>query len=165
MQQSYARVMGVIEKLPPATLVEDALQICADEFSSLRVEVIREFHEVPRISVDKHKVLQILINLLSNAKYAMKENSNHSDKRLILGINPNGTDRIRITVKDTGIGISPENLTRIFGFGFTTKKDGHGFGLHLGAIAAKEMGGALTAFSDGIGHGACFTLELPVARN
>jgi signal transduction histidine kinase len=71
-------------------------------------------------------------------------------------------DRIRIEVADTGVGIPPENLTRIFGFGFTTRRNGHGFGLHSGALAAREMGGSLQAFSQGVGHGATFTLELPV---
>jgi signal transduction histidine kinase len=68
-------------------------------------------------------------------------------------------------MRDTGCGIPHENLTRIFSHGFTTKKDGHGFGLHSGAIAAKEMGGILTAESEGAGHGATFMLELPIAEN
>jgi signal transduction histidine kinase len=66
-------------------------------------------------------------------------------------------------VRDTGTGISPENLTRVFQLGFTTKKEGHGFGLHSGANAAKEMGGNLTVHSDGPGKGAAFTIELPAA--
>ena len=72
-----------------------------------------------------------------------------------------GDGRIRISVMDNGVGISPENLTRIFSHGFTTRKGGHGFGLHSGALAAREMGGSLTAHSDGPGRGATFTLELP----
>jgi signal transduction histidine kinase len=74
----------------------------------------------------------------------------------------NGEGRIKISVHDNGVGISPENLARIFNHGFTTRKDGHGFGLHSGALAAKEMGGSLTVHSDGPGKGASFTLELPV---
>jgi signal transduction histidine kinase len=70
---------------------------------------------------------------------------------------------VAITVRDNGIGIAPENLTRIFGHGFTTKKDGHGFGLHSGALAAKQMNGSLSVHSDGLGKGASFTLELPAA--
>ena len=70
---------------------------------------------------------------------------------------------MKIAVCDTGIGIAPDNLVKIFNHGFTTKKDGHGFGLHSGANAAKEMGGSLTAHSDGLGQGATFTLELPAA--
>jgi two-component system, NtrC family, sensor kinase len=68
---------------------------------------------------------------------------------------------VKIAVIDNGIGIPPENLTRVFEHGFTTRKEGHGFGLHNGALAAKQLGGSLTAYSDGPGKGAKFTLELP----
>jgi signal transduction histidine kinase len=78
-----------------------------------------------------------------------------------LRVGLNGNNRVKISVVDNGIGISRENLTRIFAHGFTTRKDGHGFGLHSGALAAKELGGALLVHSDGPGRGAVFTLELP----
>jgi len=112
--------------------------------------------------VDRHKVLQILINLLRNAKYAMDARSGHA-KRLVVRVGVSSPNRVRITLADNGVGIDSEHLTRIFNHGFTTKKDGHGFGLHSGANAAKEMGGTLTAHSGGPGQGAEFTLELPVA--
>jgi signal transduction histidine kinase len=76
-----------------------------------------------------------------------------------------GDGRIKISVMDNGVGIPAENLNRIFSHGFTTKKDGHGFGLHSGALAVREMGGSLAAQSDGPGKGATFTLELPCDRN
>jgi signal transduction histidine kinase len=70
---------------------------------------------------------------------------------------------VKIVVKDNGVGIPSENLAKIFSHGFTTKKDGHGFGLHSGANAAREMGGSLVARSNGPGPGAEFTLELPMS--
>ena len=124
------------------------------------VRVVRQFDPVPLILLDKHKVLQILVNLISNAKYALT-NSTSGERRLALGVHLNGDNLVRISVADNGIGIAPENLTRIFAHGFTTRKDGHGFGLHSGALAAREMGGALRADSEGLGKGATFTLELP----
>src|SRR5207248_8020484 len=108
----------------------------------------------------KHQVLQILINLLRNAKYACDE-SGRPDKQIILRAR-NGNGSIKISVADNGVGIPAENMTRIFNHGFTTRKDGHGFGLHSGALAAKELGGRLTAHSDGHGQGAIFTFELPL---
>ena len=69
-----------------------------------------------------------------------------------------------IGVRDNGVGIPAENLQRIFSFGFTTKRDGHGFGLHSSAVAAQEMDGSLLAHSDGRGNGAEFVLELPVVK-
>jgi len=115
------------------------------------------------MNVEKHKILQILVNLVRNAQYACDE-SGRADKRLTMRV-ANGGGRMKITVMDNGVGIPPENLTRIFNHGFTTRKGGHGFGLHGGALAAKEMGGSLTVHSDGIGHGAVFTLDLPCTTN
>jgi C4-dicarboxylate-specific signal transduction histidine kinase len=110
--------------------------------------------------VDRHKVLQILINLVRNAKYACDE-VERPDKRMTVRVFQEAI-RITISVADNGIGIPAENLTRIFNHGFTTRKNGHGFGLHSGAIAARELGGALHAHSDGPRQGATFTLELPL---
>jgi signal transduction histidine kinase len=114
---------------------------------------------VPPITVDKHKVLQILVNLVRNAKYACDE-SGRSDKLLTLRIEgaPGG---VRICVIDNGVGIPAENMSRLFTHGFTTRVDGHGFGLHSGALAAQELGGSLRVMSDGPGLGATFVLELP----
>ncbi len=160
MQQSYARMSGVAETLPVTELVEDALRMNSGALVRHDVQVIKEFEEVPPVSVDQHKVLQILVNLIRNAKYACDE-SGRPDKRLWMRVTK-GDDRVRIAVTDNGVGIPPENLTRIFGHGFTTRKDGHGFGLHSGALAAKEMGGNLSVQSEGVGRGATFTLELPL---
>ena len=162
MQQSYARVSGVFETLPAVQLVEDTIAMNIGAFERHGVALERDFAAVPLVCVDRHKVLQILINLIRNAKYAL-DDSKRSDKRLKIRIAPGLKDTVRIILIDNGIGISSENLTRIFGHGFTTKKDGHGFGLHSGANAAREMGASLTAASEGPGKGATFTLELPSA--
>ena len=160
MQQSYATVVGITENLNPVDLIEDALRMNAGSFLKHELELVREFApDLPRVSVDKHKVLQILINLLRNAKYAC-DDSGRTDKRVtVRAVRENGS--VRITVADNGVGIPQENLTRIFNHGFTTRDTGHGFGLHSGANAAKEMSGSLTPYSDGPGLGAAFTLELP----
>jgi len=159
MQQDYATFGGVKEIINMVDLVEDGLRMNRGALNRHGVEIVREFEQVPSLNAEKHKILQILVNLLRNAKHACQE-SRRDDKRLTIRVT-NGDDRIRISVIDNGVGISPENLTRIFNHGFTTRKDGHGFGLHSGALAAKEMGGSLTAQSDGTGLGAAFTLELP----
>ena len=160
MQQSYAKVSGVVEFHSLPALVEDALRMHLTSLSHHDVHVIRNFDPVPDVLVDKHKILQILVNLISNAKYALSD-SNAAERCLTLGVSMDPDNRVRVSVADNGIGIASDNLTRIFNHGFTTKKDGHGFGLHSGAIAAREMGGALLVRSDGLGKGATFTLELP----
>ena len=164
MQQNYARVSGVTELVPVRDLVEDALKMHAEAYLRHAVHLTRDYQEVPAIRVDKHKVLQILINLFHNAKYACDE-SGRTDKEVTVRIATNGNGRVKIEMADNGVGIAPENLARIFAYGFTTRKGGHGFGLHSGALAARELGGALKVRSDGLGQGAVFTLELPMTAS
>ena len=159
-QQSLAKVSGLTEILNVTDVVEEALRLNQNSLAAHRLQIIREFAAVPEITVEKHKVLQILVNLVQNAKQACKA-TDRDDRQMTLRI-LNDQDRVRISVSDNGVGIPVENLTRIFNHGFTTKKTGHGFGLHNAANAAKAMGGDLYVHSAGVGHGATFTLELPI---
>lgn len=164
MQQSYATVIGVVETLDPTTLFEDALRMNTAALLRHDVRVVREFQPVPPISVEKGKVLQILINVIRNAKYACDDGQQQygiAEKVITLRLEAAPDGGVRLSVSDNGIGIAPENLTRIFGHGFTTRAYGHGFGLHSSALAAQEMRGSLTAASDGLGRGATFVLEIP----
>ncbi len=160
MQQAYARPSGVMETIGLVELVEDSLRINSGSLARHEVEVQCEFEIRPTITTDKHKVIQILINLIRNAEHACVE-GRRTKKRITVRTTA-GEGCVKIEVIDNGVGIRPENLTRIFQHGFTTRAHGHGFGLHSGALAAKELGGALRVSSDGPGRGAVFTLELPV---
>lgn len=163
-QQSLAGPSAVIETVRPAELVEESLRLGADAIARHGVTVVRDFRDVPAAELDKARVLQILVNLVDNAARAM-ESAPPESRRLTLAVSaaaePAG-ERLRISVRDTGDGIATENLTRIFAHGFTTRHGGHGFGLHSSALAAVEMGGTLTARSDGPGQGSDFTLEVPL---
>jgi PAS domain S-box-containing protein len=159
MQQSYAKISGVVETVKINDLVEDALRLNLGALQRHGVTVLREFEDLPPVDVEKHKILQILVNLVRNAKYACDE-SIRIDKLMTLRVARND-GHVKISVTDNGVGIPAENLTRIFNHGFTTRKDGHGFGLHSAVLAAMEMGGSLSVHSDGAGEGATFTLELP----
>lgn len=162
MQQNYAKVAGVVEKTALLDIVEDALRIHSGAYIRHGVVVERQFEIQPTVFVDRHKILQILGNILSNAKYACDGSSN-KDKKVIVLVQAMPENRVRIVITDTGMGIEPENLTRIFSQGFTTRKDGHGFGLHGSALSAKEIGGTLSVHSDGRERGATFTLEIPTS--
>ena len=159
-QQSYARVSGVEEHTSLAEVIEDAIQINHAGLERHHVRLVREFENLPPAQANKQKVVQILVNLINNGKYALSHGE-QQDKVMRIRLHRHGEDRFRIQVTDNGIGIAAENLTKIFRHGFTTKKNGHGFGLHSGAIAAKEMDGSLSVHSDGLGKGTTFTLELP----
>jgi signal transduction histidine kinase len=160
MQQSYAKLSGLKVAVKTSDIVEDALRMNSPAMSRHEVQVVREYRDDPNIIVDKHQVLQTLVNLIRNARHACDE-SEVSNKQIKLRIGRHGTDRVRIQVEDNGVGITSENLGRIFTRGFTTRPDGHGFGLHSCLMATQEMGGVLTGHSDGPGLGAVFTLDLP----
>ena len=163
MQQTYAKPAGITEPVQAVELVEDALRINGGALARLQVQIVREYDpHLPTINIDKHKVLQILVNLISNAGHACAQ-SQRGDKRLTIRLGDEH-NHIQFCIADNGIGIAPENLTRIFSLGFTTRADGHGFGLHSGALAAKEMGGTLRSHSEGPDLGATFILELPVGN-
>ncbi len=162
MQQHYTTVLGVIETVKAAEILEDALRMNAAGILRHGVTVLREYAEIAPLSIERHKVLQILVNLISNAKYAL-DGVEH-DRRLTLRIAPARPGFVALSVADNGIGIPAENLRRIFEHGFSTRKGGHGFGLHSSALAARELGGSLRALSDGAGLGATFILELPVTN-
>jgi signal transduction histidine kinase len=160
LQQSHSKTKGLIEPTSIEELVEDTLKINAEMITRNKVQVKREIANLSTILLDRHKVLQILTNLISNAIYALAQ-SNRDDKILKIQVKESKSGFIRIDVSDNGIGIPKENLTRIFEHGFTTKKTGHGFGLHSTALSANELNGSIKVHSDGPGKGAVFTVELP----
>lgn len=160
-QQSYAVAVSVVETVPVPELIDDALRMSAGSLARQEVTVVKEIADLPLLSLDRHRVLLILVNLISNAKQAL---DGVVDRSPCITLDASLADGsvLRITVTDNGNGIAPEYLARIFSHGFTTRKDGHGFGLHSCALAAQEMGGSLTVHSDGAGQGATFTLDIPL---
>ena len=161
-QQNHARVVGIVEPLHVAPLVDDALRMNASALEKSWIVVDRQYDDVPPAMLDRHKVLQILVNLIRNAKDAI-DDAHAEDRRISITVRKGAGGYIETVFADTGAGIAEENLTRIFSHGFTTRKQGHGFGLHSAALAAQQMAGCLSARSDGPGKGATFTLELPLA--
>lgn len=160
-QQSYAGAPSMKEPVQISTLMEDALRMNAGALSRHNVTVVKHYGQVPEVLGDKHRLLLIMVNLISNAKYAMS-NLTDRPRQMTLTVQSLEGNRLQISVKDEGEGIPAENMTRIFTHGFTTRKEGHGFGLHSCALAAVEMDGHLSAHSDGPGLGALFTLTIPL---
>ena len=161
MQQNYAKVSGIWETVAPAEIVEDALKMCGEALMRHEILVVRDYEETPPATLDRHKVLQILFNLIDNAKNACIEH--HGGERLVrVRIRRRDKQRVTVEISDNGIGIQPENLRHIFTQGFSTRKNGHGFGLHSSILAAQDMGGSLTVNSAGPGAGATFVLSLPL---
>jgi predicted ATPase/GAF domain-containing protein len=159
-QQSYAKATGVTEVCKLDEIAETALAISQTALRNSNIEIVRSYEKLPPVFMDRHQVMQILVNLISNAKHAL-EDAQRPDRQLFVTI-AKIEGGVRIEVRDNGAGIAAENLSKIFTHGFTTKKDGHGFGLHNCANAAQQMDGSLTVHSDGRGKGASFVLRVPV---
>lgn len=160
LQQTYARNTLITEECDLSQLVDDALSIQMAALKRHGVKVERELTPLTQVRVDKHKVLQILINLISNAKNAMAPLP-AGQRQLHVRLDSVGTTA-RIQVMDNGVGIAPEIRERLFSQGFTTREGGHGLGLHSSALAARMLGGELRLDSEGPGLGATATLELPL---
>ena len=162
MQQRHAKVAGALEPIHIPQLIDEALRLHAVSFERQGIVIEREYQEVPPVTVDRHKLLQILINLLSNGRHALVD-SDRADKRLRIRVHTAADgEKLLLEVSDNGKGIAPEHVSRVFTQGFTTKRTGHGFGLHISALSAAEMKGQLSCASAGPGQGATFTLELPM---
>ena len=164
-QQDIARAGNIREPASSEDLMEQALLMALPEPEKYHIHIVREYSPVPTIMTDRHQVLQVLVNLITNAKNAMVEHTD-SPRRLTLriGVLSDRHSFARFEVVDSGGGIKPENLSKLFTQGFTTRKAGHGLGLHSAAIVAKNLGGALHAQSAGEGQGATFTLDLPMVQ-
>jgi signal transduction histidine kinase len=159
-QQSLAGASDVLESVTLDGLIDDAVAMA--DLADDEVTVTREIPDIGLVTLDRHRVLLVLLNLIGNARHAMKHNIDRSRQLNLRAEVIQDGHVLSITVADNGEGIPEANLTRIFVHGFTTHVDGHGFGLHSSALAAKEIGGELTAQSDGAQMGALFTLEVPL---
>ena len=162
-QQSYAGGHGVIVKMRSDEIFEDALKFVGSGIERDKITVTRRYEAIVDFSADKSKLLQILTNFIKNAREAVREQP-EGLRRIELGVRQTSDEMLEFHVTDTGHGIEPEALKRIFTHGFTTKKNGHGFGLHSAAIAAREMGGSTSVHSDGPGLGATFSVAIPIQR-
>lgn len=163
-QQKHAKCDAVNETIVPAELFDHAIIMAFGASTTANLNIVRRFQPIPGTVLDKHRVLQILVNLLTNARHAIKS-SGRAEGCITVGTRVMESaegERLQFEVTDNGIGIAEADLARIFGHGFTTNKEGHGFGLHSAANAARGMKGNLWVVSKGSGCGATFTLDMPM---
>ena len=162
MQKDISGISGITEVININEIIDTAINIGCGLTKDMNFRIVKNENYNSTIRINKSKLLQILVNMFRNAKEALQAKRDSIDKKIIIGVKKNSADEyIEIMVKDNGIGILKENLQKIFSMGFTTKISGHGFGLHSSALAAKELGGSLTAQSEGKEKGAIFLLKIP----
>jgi len=159
MQQSFAGVSGLKEPVCVAKLFDDAEVLLSDSMYRHEIDVIHEFGELPEVMLERQKLLQVIVNLLKNAKDSLSA-GRKDGRTLVVRAGTEGA-QLKIEIQDNGVGIRKENLTKIFSHGFTTKSDGHGFGLHSCANTIASMGGKLTVASEGPDEGATFSVVVP----
>lgn len=163
MQTEISGISGVSEKITLNDLVNQALKMAYNEDIPNRIQVTSVDNFEGEVTINKTRVLQILINLLSNAKQAVMMSETQDSKKIHITMQyADNRNFFEIRVADNGIGINKSQLKKIFTMGYTTKKKGHGIGLHMSAISASEMGGKLTLESGGLNQGATFILTLPI---
>lgn len=162
MQQSYAGSYGVREQVSLSDLVEDALKINVQGMERHGIEIKRDYEDIPLMYIDKHKSLQVIINLISNARHALVDSKDDNKKLFI--ILKRSDLMATLEVKDTGVGIDAEDINHLFEYGFKKRRDGHGYGLHHSALVANELGGKITVSSEGLGKGASFIFSIPIDR-
>jgi PAS domain S-box-containing protein len=157
-QQRLAKLGDMVEPIRPDELVRQTLTMFQLDFDSRVIELVLELDDVGAVVVDKQAALQVLANLIRNAIEALEV----VDRRRMLTIRVHADDHeVHFDVQDNGCGIDPEHLDRLFQHGFSTKPNGHGFGLHASAIAARTMNGTLEVHSEGLHRGARVRLTLP----
>ena len=159
-QQSLSGKLGIDEIINIPDLINNCLSFYVTNFRNAQIVVSMNNEPGLEWTGDRSKITQILLNLIMNAEESLIASNNQPKTLKITSFN-NQNAGIQIEVSDNGTGIEPEVLTKLFGYGFTTKPFGHGLGLHASAIAANEMNGTLQAFSSGKDKGATFILTLP----
>ncbi|MCA9664221.1 MAG: HAMP domain-containing protein [Myxococcales bacterium] len=158
-QQRLARESAVAAKVTLGPLLQRAFDL-AGLADGAGLTVDRAYDAELELEVNEHRLLQIIVNLLSNARQAVLASAAEERRVAVCSRCKDGV--LSLEIRDNGVGIDAQTIGRIFENGFTTKADGHGFGLHVSAIAARELGGDLRASSDGAGQGASFELDVPL---
>lgn len=163
-QQKHATAVQVIQRVDISQLVSDAIQMSSSSLKNHYIGVVRNFKDGMFVETDKHQVLQIIVNLIRNAKHACLD-AGSGPRMITIAVEDSGDEQFTISVADNGVGVAEENLAKLFTYGFTTRKRGNGFGLHSCANTAKELQGSLSVHSDGVGKGSTFVLTLPGKLN
>lgn len=153
---------SVDELVEAGPLLDDGVAVLQASLpQGSEIVFVRDYESV-MVETDRHKLFEIVMNLLSNARDAVV--ASPAGRVIAVRTKRLAGGEVAIEVEDDGVGIAPDVLAKVFEQGFTTKATGNGYGLHSAACSAMELGGRLSATSDGPGRGARFVLALPKSR-
>lgn len=160
-QQNFARSSSDIEDVDPYQLVEQAVKMQSYRMRTFHVELdFDRSIELPMLRTNRIKAVQVLVNVIKNAVDAMLDQDPKTRKLTIEVLMREGL--LDITIADTGPGIQAHVLDRIFTHGFTTKADGHGFGLHSCANVMMSLNGEIAVRNSPLTGGAEFRVSFPL---
>lgn len=160
-QLDFAKLSAFEEESDIRQLVDKVLLLQKASMEKMHIEIEKQYDEIPHIQLQKNKFVHVLTNLLKNAREAM-EATPESERKIFIRINQNSNQGVSVCVTDSGLGLNDENKKKIFSLGYSTKKDGHGIGLHVSSNYMQEMGGEISVSNASLHSGAKFTLTLPV---
>jgi C4-dicarboxylate-specific signal transduction histidine kinase len=140
-------------------VIDNAISLESGSIERHGLNVTTDYRATDTVVVQQTKLIHVLVNIFRNAKEAMTNNA-FDDKSVEIKTWQEG-DKIFLSISDNGMGIDSEHMNKIFTQGFTTKRSGHGFGLHSTAIYMKEIGGSIRVSSEGEGKGTTFVLSFP----
>jgi NO-binding membrane sensor protein with MHYT domain len=161
-QQNLSKPTSIEQIVSISELLEKALLITGFHLNK-SIIIQKQYAKLNAIAVDENKLMQVVVNLLRNAKDALMSSATER-KVLVITTSLVNNHEILIELSDNGIGVISTDAKKIFTYGFTTKKKGHGFGLHASILAINELGGSINFSSEGLEKGTTFSITLPYTQ-
>jgi PAS domain S-box-containing protein len=156
-QQTYASLESMMDSHNLKDIVEDSITLKNDLLERYSIKIEKDFKSVNKVHVQKSKLVHILLNLIHNAADAMV--SEPPEQRKLSFVIEQSEGAVFLEVKDSGQGIPTDKHQKIFTHGYTTKDDGHGFGLHSSAKYMAEMNGKIWVENNVDQSGVTFILQ------
>lgn len=162
-QQSHAGISNQLtSELSLSGIVESTLSLHSELIDDYNLSIKQNLKATIPVIAQRSKLIHVLVNFIKNAGESM-ENNRDGNKNLTIK-SWEDSHRVYLSITDNGAGIENKNLDKVFSHKYSTKKKGHGFGLHSSANYMKEVGGNIKVSSEGVGKGTTFTLIFPILR-
>ena len=156
----FSRKEPTVEPVDMNEAASEIIALCLEELQRGRVLLRRELADsLPRVEGDRVQLQQVILNLLRNALDAMSGVENNP-RELVVRTEKDEHDSVKLTVQDTGVGITPKDMERLFEAFYTTKRDGMGMGLSISRSIVEHHRGRLWAAPNN-GPGATFSFSIP----
>lgn len=151
-----------MERKDIVAILNRALKLVGRDLVTGKITLKNELMQGCTVLVDKNQIMEVFLNVILNAIESMPQGGELTIRNSLYKAQQNGAEYVRVEIADTGCGIAPENLNRLFERYYTTKKEGTGLGLAVVYRIVKAHGGSVSVESKP-GTGTTFFVDLPVA--